>query len=67
MQFAVVKDGVRKEFTKIHMSEADAHFEAKRLCRLENRDFLVIEIIGRYYQAEKPLAYEKISEATNGG
>ena len=59
---AVVKDGIRKEFIKIHLSEADAHKEAKRLCRLENKPFLVIEIIGRHYQEEKPLAYEKIRE-----
>ena len=61
MQFAVVKNTCgRKEFSKIHLSEMDAHEEAKRLCRLENRDFFVIQILGRYYQDEKPIAFEKL-------
>jgi len=60
-QWAVVKDGINKSFTKIHMDEIEAHEEAKRLCRLENKPFLVIQITGRYYQEEKPLAYEKLT------
>jgi len=60
-QWAVVKDGVNKNFTKIHFDEIAAHEEAKRLCRLEGKPFLVIQITGRYYQEEKPLAYEKLS------
>src|SRR3990167_2953101 len=47
-QWAVVKDGINKTFTKIHMDEIKAHDEAKRLCRLENKPFLVVRITGRY-------------------
>jgi len=60
-QWAVVKDGINKTFTKIHMDEIEAHDEAKRLCRLENKPFLVIRITGRYYQEEKPVAFENLT------
>jgi hypothetical protein len=59
-QWAVVKDGINKTFTKIHLDETEAHEEAKRLCRLEDKPFLVIQIVGRYYQEEQPLAYEEL-------
>ena len=61
MQYAVVRDGINKTFTKIHFSLIDADTEAKRLCRKENDSFLVIQILGRYYHEEKPVAYEKLS------
>ena len=61
MQYAVVKDKFEKTFTHIHLDEIEAHEEAKRLCRKENHDFLVIQILGRYSQEDKPLAYEKLT------
>lgn len=60
-QWAVVKDGINKTFTRIHFDELEAHKEAERLCRLENKSFLVLQIVGRYYQEEKPLNYEKLT------
>ena len=62
MQYAVVKDGIRKEFTKIYHSEQDAHDEATRLCKLEGKDFLVIQIIGRLYMEEHPIKYEDLTK-----
>ena len=60
-RWGVVKDEVNKIFTKIHLDEMEAHKEAKRLCHLEGEPFLVIQIIGRYYQEERPLDYESFT------
>lgn len=60
-QWAVVKDGVSKTFTKIHSDEIEAHDEAKRLCQLEDKPFLVVHIRGRYLQEENPLAFENLT------
>jgi len=60
-RWGVVKDEVNKIFTKIHLDEMEAHKEAKRLCHLEGKPFLVIQIIGRYYQEERPLDYESFT------
>ena len=60
-RWGVVKDEVNKIFTKIHLDEMEAHKEARRLCHLEGKPFLVIQIIGRYYQEERPLDYESFT------
>jgi len=60
-QYAVAKDGVHKFFTKIHFDRDEAHKEAERLCRLEGKPFLVIEILGRYSPVEAPVEYERLN------
>jgi len=60
-QYAVVKDVLIKTFTKIHFDRDEAHKEAERLCRLEGKPFLVIEILGRYSTVERPVDYERLN------
>ena len=62
MQYAVVKDGYDKRFTKIHDSLEEARAEADRLVALENKPFLVLQVLERRMFSERPIEVEDLRE-----
>ena len=64
MQYAVVKDGFEKKFTKIHESLEAARAEADRLVALENKPFLVLQVLERRMYAERPIEVEDLRGET---